>query len=246
MDLNEVRVFASLRRDARRAVGLVANDQVELREAEPLRLNHDVDRLIGREQNGHPVGRGFAAVHPREELLAIRCRWFGQIDGGLVLSVVVCPSSSDPDIGTDRERPDADLGLRHPLPQALRQELNAWHKEEHSPPTAHLLLGDLQAREGLAGTAGHDQLSAIVLGEALDHIRECVTLMRSELLGSGIANLLRSFDPPVGPIDCWVIEPGNVDALNLPLQRMLSVSTPPIGGIEDVAIRELVIGPIRD
>ena len=55
------------------------------------------------------------------------------------------------------------------------------------PPGADVLLGELEAGEGLAGAAGHDELAAVVLAEAGDDLvdRDPLVVARLLLVGEG-------------------------------------------------------------
>ena len=76
------------------------------------------------------------------------------------------------------------LGLVRPFLQRLGHQSQRRDQEENAC-VAFLLseaFGDLKGREGLAGAAGHDQLAAVVVDEALHRGNDGVVLVRAEPL----------------------------------------------------------------
>lgn len=169
VDLHEVRFVGARQGDARGPVGLVTHDHVEPAETQLLGLRDDVDRLVGGEHDGHAFFGVLPGLGSLVERLGVGGGRLGEVDGRKVPVVGLRRTAADAHIGADRERPDVDRGLGHPLPQRLGEQLNGGHEEQHAAALADQLFGDLHGRERLAGTASHDELSPIMLGEPVPH-----------------------------------------------------------------------------
>jgi hypothetical protein len=92
------------------------------------------------------------------------------------------------------------------------------------PTGWHDLLGQAQAREGLARAARHDQLPAVVLGEAGSHGVDGGALVRAQLLAAERRQHLGGARVELGPVERGadeVFEPDDVDRDLLVLDRRL-------------------------
>ena len=122
VDTHEVALVPARERSAGGAVGLVADDEVELGEIVPvLRGGDDLDRLVGREHDRHPV---------RCRLRDLRSQ-LRRVGGGGVIEVVRLdlgevarrPAAlADLGVGADGERTDGDGRVDRPLADALAHQ----------------------------------------------------------------------------------------------------------------------------
>ncbi len=184
MDPDERRLVLPRQSDPRRAVRFVADDQVEVGHPLTLGPGDDVDALVGRE-------------HDRELLVGVSGAQLARQCGGVGrrrIDEVLDPdvfggSSADLVVRADRERPERDLALLLPLPQRLVEELDARDEEQDLRRPRLVvqgdLLGDLQARERLAGPASHDQLAPVAGEEAVEDGVLGLPLMRAQRLLAG-------------------------------------------------------------
>ena len=161
--------------EASRAVRFVAHHQVELGQTGRLGASHDIDRLVSREVHGHAVWR-LGLGNFGEQLFGARGRRVGEVRDRIVLVVL-----ADLGIGTDRERAQREASFRRPLLQSLREQCNRRNQEQYRAPGSRHLLRYAQAREGLAGTTGHDELAASAVHEASLDIFQGLHLMLSQL-----------------------------------------------------------------
>jgi hypothetical protein len=64
-------------------------------------------------------------------------------------------------VGAHGKAVQRDFAFLRPLGQGLRQQVQAGDQEQDALALAGHVFGDLQAGEGLAGAAGHDELAAV-------------------------------------------------------------------------------------
>ena len=246
--LHEVALVLVVERRARRAVRLVAHDEIERGQAVlVLRVVHDVDRVVRREHHGHVVGRVLGLHLPRQARAARRRRVGELVHERLHDVVVLLALLADVAVRADREAPERRRALLRPLRQRLRQEREARQEEEHALARARDALGDLQAGERLARAARHDELAAVVLREALRHLPERDLLVRPErLLRADGGRFLRR---EARPVDDAPLERREVDLRHrrlLVAQRLLGVLAPVARGRDDEAPREGLLARRRE
>ena len=174
---HEVRLI--LAEHTRRAVSLIADDQIDRGEAGILGGGDHVHRLVGGEEHREPLGI-LALRNLSDEVSGLRCRGIGEIGEGEVFGV-----ASDLVVGADREGAHRAVGFGGPLAKRLREQRDRRNQEQYRPTGLNLPLSDPQAREGLAGATGHDELAAIVFGETVEYCPERFDLMGAELLRLG-------------------------------------------------------------
>ena len=170
--LREVGLLRPLEGGAGRAVGLVADDQVEGAErAGLLGLGDGVDGLVGREDHRHALRRlelqGEAVL---DEPIRRGGRGEAQVADRDVAFLAVGLA-----VGADGQRGDLVLRLLRPDAKALRKERNRRHHEQHR--LALQLFGDAERGEGLARAASHDELAAVGGLESLQDVVDCLGLV---------------------------------------------------------------------
>ena len=233
--LREVGLLRPLEGGAGRAVGLVADDQVERAErAGLLGLGDGVDGLVGREDHRHALRRlelqGEAVL---DEAVRGRGRGEAQVADRDVAFLAVGLA-----VGADGQRGDLVLRLLRPDTEALRKERNRRHHEQHR--LALQLFGDAERGEGLARAASHDELAAVGGLESLQDVVDCLGLVGEivEPLDDGPA-LLEVEGP--GVLD-GLAEEGKTDAGDgrvLQLDRVLGVGGPVVVRRDEDALDKL-------
>jgi len=202
VDPDEVRLVRLGQGDAGGAVGLVADDQVEVGHPLALGAGDDVDRLVGGEDDGELVVLG-ALADLRGQGLGVRGRGVDQVVDREVLRGV---GLADLHVGAHGIRAEGDLGLLLPLAQALVEQLDRGDEEQDGGglglAAGRELLGDLERGERLAGPAGHDQLAAVMRGQSLADRRPGLPLVRQGgLLAGGRQDLLGPRPVDSAPVD---------------------------------------------
>ena len=216
---HERRLVASRDGDPRGAVGLVADDEVEPGHPGPLRLRDDVERLVRREDHGASVRISGGDAGALGQPDRVGRGGDGQVDDrGILVGLA--------DLGVRAHGEGAQRvgGLGRPLLERLVEQGDARHEEEHPTTGWHDLLGQAQAREGLAGAARHDQLPAVVLGEAGSHGVDGGALVRAQLLAAERRQHLGGARVELGPVERGadeVFEADDVDRDLLVLDRRL-------------------------
>ena len=233
VDLRERALVLARQRRARRAVGLVADDQVEIAPIVArnlLRAVNDLDRLVRREDDLQALRR-VVRVQGVREALAVRRRWNRQVHRRL-LGRVVTRRRGHLRIRTHRPRRECAVGLGRPIVQRLLEKRERGDREQ-DPGGAALLLHELaRDREGserLTCAARHDHRAAVVLLETRHHRAARTHLMVARHLA--LAGL-RSLPRPQrirAPIDVGIPQVRQGDARNgdlLALDRVLRVLAP--------------------
>ncbi len=209
----------------------------------PLGAADHVEGVVGGEDDAHVPGV-VALFHLVGESGGVGGGGVAQlVDEGLD-DVLVALAALFPDlgVGADGEAVQGDGALLGPLGEGLGEEVERGDEEENEPVGAGDLLGDLEAGEGLAGAAGHDELAAVGLLEAEEDLGLGALLMGAQGLfglqcggGSGLAGL------ELGPVDLGVLEVVEVDLADGRLlvgEGGLGVVAPVVGGGDDEAAGE--------
>ena len=233
MDLRERALVLARQRRARRAVGLVADDQVEvapLIARDLLRAMNDLDRLVRREDDLQAL-RCVVRVQGVREALAVRRRRNRQVHRRL-LGRVVTRRRGHLRIRTHRPRRERAVGLGCPIVQCLLEERERGDRKQDSGRAAlllHKLARDRQRRERLARATRHDHRAAVVLLEARHHRAASTHLMVARNLALASLRSLRRPQRIRAPIDVRIAQIRQRDAGNrdlLALDRVLRVLTP--------------------
>ena len=172
---------------ARGAVRLVAHDQVERVEAHALGVGDHLDGLVRGE---HHVDA--AAAVESLDLPVERFRVGGRRvrDVGERGLPGVALGAARRLVGAHNGAAHVALGLVGPLAHRLGDERDRRRQEEDERALGQQLLGQAQGGYGLAGTAGHDELSAVELLELLEARVDGLALVRTGLLELALADLL--------------------------------------------------------
>ena len=181
--------------DAGGAVRFVAQREIERRRALGLRLFDEAERVVGAENDGQRV-RGRMAQRRRDGRRVGGDRDFEFLKGGVLAALAGARVGADADVAV-RQRP-----LLGPFAHRLLEQRNRGQQVEHAPAVAGKGLGDAQRGEGFAGSAGHDQLAAVVPLETVEHVVKSVLLMgaQRERLAAQ-AQVFRLAAQQVGPVD---------------------------------------------
>lgn len=222
------------------AMGFVADDEIELGEAEfLLRFVDDFDGVICGKDDAHvpgvvPLGHLFRQP-PR-----VRGRRIAKfMDEGLNHIVVRLALLADFGVRANRETVQRRFALLSPFGQGLGQQCEAGDKEQNSFVAACDFFGDLQRCEGLAGAAGHDQLASVFARQAEENALDGFLLMRARFeLGledrGGVRLVFR-------PVDLAGFEVVQVDACDRRLlieERGFGVLRPLVRRGDDDSVRE--------
>lgn len=172
--------------DAGRPMRLVADNQVEPPEALLLGRRDGVNRLV-RGQHDRHARADIDAAHLGDEPRWARRGGQREVVRGQIPVVALGPLLADLRVGADREGPHRDGRLMGPFPQRLRQQRDRRDQEQDTGPLPLISLralpleplGDLQAREGLARAAGHDEPDPVMVREAREHRVECLGLVQA-------------------------------------------------------------------
>ena len=183
VDFDEVAFLLALEGGAGGAVGFVADDEIEGRQAvQVLGAADDVERMIGGEDDAHVLGV-VALGHFHGEALGIGGGGVAEFVGeGLDDVLVLVALFPDLDIGADGEGMERDGAFLGPLGEGLGKQVQAGDEEEDALVLAGDFLGDLEAGEGLAGAAGHDELATVGGFEAGGDFALGAGLVRAEFL----------------------------------------------------------------
>ncbi len=228
---------------AGRAVGLVADDEVEV--GQPmglLRLLDDLDGVVGRVDDAHVLGV-VARVHlVRQSRRVGRRRVLQLVHEGLDGVVVLRAPLPDVAVGADGEVVQTRLALLRPLRQGLGEQGEAGDQEQHPLALAGDLLGDLEAGEGLAGAARHDELAAVGGLEPCDDRLQRVLLVRPKRLLLLQHRCLSRRE--AGPVDDAVLERRQIDLRHrrvLAQERRLGVIAPEVRRADDDPVSERLL-----
>ena len=222
---------------AGRAMGLVADHQIEAGGAEFLGLSDGVDRLVGGEEHRHrgrPVDRGGAARQAVGERRSVRGGWDRQVHHRDVLAQAgALAPLADLRIRADREGAQRHLRLGTPLHEGLGQQGDGGHEEQHPAAGAHHGLRNAQGREGLAGSARHDELAPVRRGQSRAHRVQCPLLVLAQALATGANHDLGGLQAEGVPVDRGVeqvlqADPGDRDSLTG--HRLLRSRVPALRG----------------
>ena len=249
VNLHEVRLRLIRQSHAGRAVRLIANNQVELANTRSLSRRHRVNGVVGGEDHLETLIQR-VGVHRGGQLGTVRRR--GQLQilnaqvGQVGVSATALLLATHLGIGTHRISMERTLNLVRELRNGLRHERQGRHHEEHTRVAAILLgklLGQANRGEGLAGTAGHNQLTAVVLLQTFQSPCNGDVLVRAELLMRLVTDLLlaRVIQGIGRPVDIGITESLQAHALHgkaLFLQHLLRVLRPLIGRGHDNAVRK--------
>ncbi len=132
-----------------------------------------------------------------------------------------------------------NLTFLRPLCQGLGEQGEAGNQKQNATASADLLFCQLQAGEGLACSAGHDETATVRSYEASQHILYgCVLVRKWCLLLSKNRGLLGLILRPVDDTGFEVEQVNLADRRVLVRQRGFGVAVPQIGGGYDDAMGE--------
>lgn len=123
----------------------------------------------------------------------------------------------------------------------MSYERDAWCEEQYSAACARVLLGDAEAGEGFAGTAGHDEFATVMFLEACEGFLDGFPLVWEQLFAGLGVHLAGLADAEAAPVDAAVIQVLDTDAGHGDLlveQSVFSVARPFIGCADDYAAPE--------
>ena len=106
-----------------------------------------------------------------------------QIDLGNIVGIAPPPAYLH--VRTNSIGPQGGLTVDGPFPNGLTHQRQRRHQHQHRAAFSNHILCDLQAGEGLAGPASHDQLAPVCLCQPLPNRFQCVLLMGAQFLGRG-------------------------------------------------------------
>ena len=247
MDFDEVRLFFVFELYASRPVRLVANDEIEFRQAEfLLGVRYRLNGLIGRKDHSHAkVGIRIDLGRQRP---GVGSRRIGKVVNIDVTEIIAVSPLAYLDVGADGEATKRRLGIYRPFANGLRHKSQRRHKIEHHFADARVILGDLEASKGLARSTRHDQFAAISSAKALLNGSQSLLLVRPKFFLFGKDDL-RILDIR-GPVDRALLNVGETDALRvdtLVAQRPFGVFTPiRIGSVDDQAFGERLFARGRE
>ena len=222
---------------AGRAMGLVADHQIEARGAEPLGLGDGVDRLVGGEDHRHrgrPVDRGGTACQAVGERRAVRGGRDRQVHHRDVLAQAgALAPLADLRIRADREGAQRHPRLSTPLHERLRQQRDGGHQEQDPATGARHGLRNAKGREGLAGAARHDELAPVRRGQSGSHRVQGSLLVLAQAFAVGANHDLGGLQAEGVPVDRGVeqvlqADPGDWDGLTR--HRLLRRGVPVLRG----------------
>ena len=137
--------------DPRRAVCLVAYDQIETGQPQFLGLMDHIDGLVGGEHHVQRVRFGTEPVGH-----GLRVRGGGERDVGQ-LAVGFLGDLACLGVRAHHVHVDAPARLVDPVAHRLAHQRNRWREEQHRAASTGVLLAQAQRGHCLAGAAGHDQ-----------------------------------------------------------------------------------------
>ena len=171
MDKDERRLLRAFRRRAGRAVGLVADNEVEVRLMGRSRVERALGgndlrkRLVGREDDAEAPVRLRHQVERTEladDLVHVRDGGEGEILDREAAVVRRPALLGNVRVGTDAHRAEGPGGVGRPLVERLAEERDGGDEEKDESGWFHFILRNLERGVGLARAAGHDQLAAIM------------------------------------------------------------------------------------
>ena len=136
--------------------------------------------------------------------------------------------------------------LGRPLAHGLLEEGDGRNQVEHAPADAGGSLRNAKRGERLAGAAGHDELAAVVFGEAGGHVVGCGSLVRPE--AEGLAPVREPFGLlvyKVGPVErsARKVSEAKHRAGGLePFDGLPRVRSPLVAGVDDEVRGERLSG----
>lgn len=186
------------------AVGFVADDQVKCCQAVLMLSTADhVDGVVGGEHHAHMFGI-MTLEHFRREAICLGGGWVAEFVGedlrGILISLTFLAYIA---VGAYGEAVEQSFAFLCPFGKSLRQQRQTGHQEQHTLALAGLLFGNLQAGEGFAGTAGHDQLASLGIFKTGCYGIQCGLLMITQLLARLERN--RMLGLVFGPVDLAVL-----------------------------------------
>ena len=225
---------------ARGAVGLVADDQVEGRQAVlALGVDQHLDGVVGREDHRHPLG-ALRARLPRQGP-GVGGRREGQL---MALQLDrVAADLAHLRVGAHREGPDRLLGLVGPSGDRLRHQRQGGHHQQRPAACARHALGDEQAGKGLPRAAGHDQLAPVRGLQALEHVLHGLVLVGPGAHLPAMADMARADE--LGPFDGACLQGVQPDVLHrrvLAAQGVLRRPVQPGAGLDQHAPDKALLG----
>ena len=222
------------------AMGFVADDKIEFREAEfLLSFMDDFNGVIGGKDDAHvpgvvPLGHLFC------QPLRVRGRRITKfVDEGLDHIVVRLALLADFGVRADRETVQRRFALLSPFGQRLGQQREAGDQEQNSFVAAGDFFGDLQRGEGLAGAAGHDQLASVFARQAEENALDRFLLMRARIeLGLEDRAGIRLVFRPVNLAGFEIVQVDARDRRLLIEERGFGVLGPLVGRGDDDSVSE--------
>ena len=191
-------------------MSFVADDEIELGEAVLLLCVRDhLYRLVGGKHHRHLV-RGLRLRIGGE---------LGRIGGGRVSEIMdidiadvvaALVAFADLRIGAHRKRPQRRRGVERPFAHRLAHQRQRWHEEQNELAGTGEVFRDLEAGEGLARAARHNELAAIRRRESAAHRIERIALVRTHFLLGREHDLIVSEVGP--PVDGTLLQPLHADA----------------------------------
>ena len=225
--------------DAGGPVGFIAEDEVEGRRSLVLRPLHDAERVVGAEDHRQRVFSGL----PERRGDRRRVRGDGDFE---LLERGVLVVAPRPGVGADAHVAVGYRALRRPLPHRLGEQGDRRHEVQHPAAGARHGFRDAQRGEGLAGAAGHDELAAIVVPEAGEHVVERGLLVGPQTEGlAAEGEVFRLAVREVGPIERSAGEVAEAEHGAGGLQMLdgpAGVRPPAVAGVHDDAGGERVAG----
>ncbi len=194
--------------------------------------------MVGGEDDAHVVGV-VAFCHFLGEAFGIGGGGVAELVGeGLDDVFVFVALFPDLDIGADGEGMERGGAFLGPLGEGLGEEIQAGDEEEDALVFPGDFLGDLEAGEGFAGAAGHDELATVGRCEAGGDFALGAGLVEAEFLlgleggGGGGAGAVFC------PVDLAGFEGEEVDLVNgwlLAVEGVGGIIGPVVSGGDDVA-----------
>lgn len=163
-----------------------------------------------------------------------------QVVGTNLVGIILL--ATDADVRTDGIAAHGAFRLAPPFGERLLQERDRGNKKENVATLRNQFLDQLERRECLAGATGHDELAAIMGHEAIDHVIDSRTLVRTQMLATGgLHGLFGGGNDECGPVDAGIaqiLDADAVDGFGRVLEQKLGLFAPVVGGREDHALAE--------
>ncbi len=222
---------------ARGAVRLVADDQIEVRQAQLLRLGDHADRLVGGE---HHVQRVRALHEPAGDRVRVRGRRERDVRQLAVVFVVLQLGSLA--VRTHHVQVDSAAYLVHPAAHRLRHQTDRRGQEQHRAARTHLLR-QTQRGQRLARAARHHRQRAVMIHQlGLDRVD------RLALVVARLEHRARIVRVPCerAPIDVRLADPLQIHADDVPVRMQLDVLLEVVAhGRRGIRDHEMLVPVIR-